>query len=439
MKEKKYIDRLYQEKFKDFEATPNEAVWNSISAKLQDKKQKRIVFPLWQRIAGVAALLTLIFLIGDWFSAPQQTPSVVNGNTLQNIDLDELIPSSETSITFISEEGEEEIADQNPNAEIIEETNQPISSIQEEEKPISEVAEISTSGIKEPSPQFETEAIIFVENESGLTAIGIIEKKSIFDEILKMQEENELKTTTSSKNKLEISTSAAPVFFGNMGEGSFLDPKFNNNESQSEITYSYGIQLAYAISENLKIRSGINQVSMSYNTNGVTYQAVLRPMAINSVNYGNDQYDLPAGDVHKGGNSSARPITGMYRVSAGSINGAFLNQKLGYLEVPVELEYSIINNKIQLNLIGGASTMFLNENMVSVNTGNLTTNIGEANNLNNVSFSTNIGLGLDYKLFESFNVNLEPMFKYQINTFSGSAVNNQPYYLAIYTGFSFEF
>ncbi|HSP40379.1 MAG TPA: hypothetical protein VLN46_03025 [Gillisia sp.] len=61
MEERKHIDRLYQEKFKDFEATPREMVWKNISSRLQEKERKRSVLPIWYRIAGVAALLALFF------------------------------------------------------------------------------------------------------------------------------------------------------------------------------------------------------------------------------------------------------------------------------------------------------------------------------------------------------------------------------------------
>jgi hypothetical protein len=59
MSDKKHIDRLFQEKLKNFEATPNDAVWDSIENTLHQKKRKRRVIPLWWQIAGVAAILTL--------------------------------------------------------------------------------------------------------------------------------------------------------------------------------------------------------------------------------------------------------------------------------------------------------------------------------------------------------------------------------------------
>nr|BFF39416.1 hypothetical protein BACY1_12210 [Tenacibaculum mesophilum] len=59
--EEKNIDRLFQEKLKDLEVTPNENVWNAIEEKLQKKKKQR-VFPIWWFSGGVAAMLVLGFL-----------------------------------------------------------------------------------------------------------------------------------------------------------------------------------------------------------------------------------------------------------------------------------------------------------------------------------------------------------------------------------------
>ena len=41
MKEKKNIDRIFQEKFKDFEKEPSEKVWSSIASKLDEKEEKK--------------------------------------------------------------------------------------------------------------------------------------------------------------------------------------------------------------------------------------------------------------------------------------------------------------------------------------------------------------------------------------------------------------
>ncbi|UJH90246.1 hypothetical protein LZ575_15375 [Antarcticibacterium sp. 1MA-6-2] len=104
----------------------------------------------------------------------------------------------------------------------------------------------------------------------------------------------------------------------------------------------------------------------------------------------------------------------------------------------VELEYVIIDKRVGFNLIGGGSTLFLDENMISLNSSNFSTDLGESNNLNQVSFSTNVGVGLDYEISPQFQINLEPIFKYQINTYTNNTDLN-PYYFGVYTGFSFKF
>jgi hypothetical protein len=62
MSERKNIDRLFQEKFKDFEANPSDDIWDAIAAKLDEKKKRRIV-PFWWKLSGVAALFLIGFLI----------------------------------------------------------------------------------------------------------------------------------------------------------------------------------------------------------------------------------------------------------------------------------------------------------------------------------------------------------------------------------------
>ena len=65
MSDKKNIDRLFQEKLKDFEATPNDSVWDNISAELHSAKKRRKVIPIWWRAAGIAAALLLLFTISQ--------------------------------------------------------------------------------------------------------------------------------------------------------------------------------------------------------------------------------------------------------------------------------------------------------------------------------------------------------------------------------------
>jgi hypothetical protein len=115
-------------------------------------------------------------------------------------------------------------------------------------------------------------------------------------------------------------------------------------------------------------------------------------------------------------------------------------QRTGYLEVPMEMSYALLNRKFGIELIGGVSTLFLNQNNVSVvSTQGLSTSVGEAENLNDIHFSTNVGVGFKYRFLKSFEASFEPMFKYQVNTFSRDAGNFKPYFIGLYSGISFSF
>ena len=115
-----------------------------------------------------------------------------------------------------------------------------------------------------------------------------------------------------------------------------------------------------------------------------------------------------------------------------------MKQQFGYIEIPLELEFALIDKKFGLNIIGGGSSLFLDNNSLDLVSANQKTDLGEATNINNTSFSTNIGLGMDYQLTDKFSISVEPIFKYQINTFSN--VNNvQPTNFGIYSGLNFKF
>ena len=65
MKDKKHIDRLFQEKLKNLEATPNNAVWDRISTQLGEEGGQSKAAPIWWRLAGIAAGLLLLVALGD--------------------------------------------------------------------------------------------------------------------------------------------------------------------------------------------------------------------------------------------------------------------------------------------------------------------------------------------------------------------------------------
>ena len=53
---KKSIDELFRERFREFDEVPDEKVWKAIEASLEKKKSRKVI-PIWWKLGGIAAVL----------------------------------------------------------------------------------------------------------------------------------------------------------------------------------------------------------------------------------------------------------------------------------------------------------------------------------------------------------------------------------------------
>ena len=236
-------------------------------------------------------------------------------------------------------------------------------------------------------------------------------------------------------NKWSVGTHAAPIYFNSLGKGSSLDAQFNENSKNGEVTMSYGVSASYALNNKLSIRSGINKVNLGYNTNNVIVFESIGLSSKSSALRNVDTYN-PGGNISI---ISAESINNINNEPFIKTSNTSVNQSLGFIEIPLEIEYALVNKKFGFNIIGGFSSFILSNNeLFSEFDGNRTL-IGEATNLNKVSYSANFGLGLNYKITKKLDLNLEPLFKYQINTFNNTSGNFKPYFIGVYTGIGLKF
>jgi len=195
-----------------------------------------------------------------------------------------------------------------------------------------------------------------------------------------------------------------------------------------------GVGVSYAVNTKLSVRTGINKMSVDYNTNGIAFFVDIDNPGINNINPSISGKSIHIEDATVP-SESLLPFESTFAQK----NEGYMNQKIGYYEVPVELTYALVNKRFGIKVIGGVSTFFLNENKISLVSENMSTELGKANNLNDVHFSTNLGLGIKYGFLKSFEFNVEPTVKYQLNTFSENAGNFKPYVFGIYSGISYKF
>lgn len=510
MKEKKNIDELFKDGFKNFEATPSPRVWENIQAELKKEKKERKVIPLWIRIGSVAALLAVLLTVGDWFynSSEDNQNVITNENTIQSEERsrnnqEEIISESNNSQVASEDEtllestqdlnssnhtnsknikeansSDKEIitsskkssttgvashnSKRNTSSDLNEALNKNTSKNQLEEGLATSKNTIHKNGNQETNNNIiDKDKDVFDPKKeeiavSGKTKKDILDdnavktesdkaadsksKKSIFEAIAEKDEETIPKKTKKEtpKDRWNITPNVAPVYYSSLGNGSSIDPSFSDNPQKGDVNMSYGVQVSYALNNRLSVRTGINNVDLSYSTSDIVVGSGPVAVALRSVDYGSSQTVVTA--IDRATYDNATSSNGFGQITPKSTQGdARLIQDLSYYEVPLELKYAVIDSKFGINIIGGVSTLFLGNNEISVKADNFNSVLGEANNLSSVSFSTNVGLGLDYKLSKKFTFNIEPMFKYQLNPYTDSSVNFKPYYLGVYSGLSFKF
>ncbi|MFL9844092.1 hypothetical protein [Flavobacterium rhizosphaerae] len=550
MSEKKNIDRLFQEKFKDFEVNPPEFVWENIQDKLQQKKQRRVV-PLWFKLGGIAAVLIIGFLVAWPFMGtdvnPDGTPAVTNKNETspgilpkatpgqkpvepyRHIDEKGIVPPPGDAVV-VSEEGNVQqknnnatsnsttkqgnshntassvashttIGSNNNNATSSQKNSntpqtagtgysgalagtgdgkiQSVGSTNGQQNNNTDksglsgnkqgVATVSTNNTITTAPELvfgkgtatesenkiagsdastdiinrETqadEAVAATEVDTTSTAKPENELEKLLQDKLNGKDKNEEVAENQPDSKWDVRPQIAPLFYNSFSEGSPIDVQLAGNAKSYDNTLSYGLGVDYALTDRFTLRSGINMVNLSYATQDIQFYASLDATTSNVSAKPNTATIV----VENANNPVNEQLPGLVSLFADQLpqekfEGA-MTQSTGYVEVPVEVSYAVLNKKFGINIIGGVSTLFLNDNSVTVtNTQGLSTNVGQAQNLNNIHFSTNVGLGFKYRFFKAFEASFEPTFKYQVNTFSRDAGNFKPYFIGLYSGVSFSF
>ncbi|NUY80183.1 PorT family protein [Flavobacterium sp. MAH-1] len=563
MSERKNIDRLFQERFKDFESEPSEQAWKNIEARLEEKKDRKLI-PFWFKYAGVAAVLLIGLLLtldnGDnnpkvnggtqVVSAPDKkakaedndvkkptnignedfgkpdnaittndaiapkannATKVGNANKANGTSADPMwnpngssasgIRQNDTGITSYPskkasdkkasgrilggndkvlpsvEESREQYAsatsknrkakkgsnaksnktdlqytDENNNANesqiaasngksgknpktndnlknenqiAVNENNQSGQPEQHNEKEVTAKTTTSTQAIAAKTDDIKKDS----------TGIATVEEPNALEELLKNEKENKSVTENEPKmNRWQVSPRVAPIYLSSTSSGSPIDSRFAKNDKDYKTQLSYGVGVGYSLNKRLSVRAGVNSLSFEYNTNNVVaMQSTVGRQQLEHV-----KPTLQGAFLRIENKDPNAPVE---LTSNGLVAKEFsssLSQKTGYIEVPVELSYKLIDKRFGVDVIGGFSTLFLNENEVSVVSSDNEIQVGKADNLNATSFSTNIGLGLRYNIWKALQFNVEPMFKYQINTYSESG-NFKPYFFGLYTGLNYRF
>ncbi|RRT94115.1 hypothetical protein [Empedobacter falsenii] len=446
------FDQHIKDKLSQPQLPPLDA-WKNIQEKLDEKEKKKRIIPLFYWIGSTAACLVTGISI-YYFN---QNDAVNVNHTPTN----EVVKTKSTSKESIKKDWNN-----------IEHTNEKsfdnkiVSSVKKSSKSNQKTIQSSSSYFEniigestlfsntipnqkedktlELSQKNSTQKDNFVQNNSSINPKNEVSEKETNPKILEekplelvLQEEEKKKEKVEIKQKsplLKISSYINPTKV--LESKSILANEFNDYNIKNNITVAYGAKVSVRLNDKINVRSGIAKVELEQNTTninsgintGVYALSASMPKSSNNITYHSNIRVV-------GDNTSHTTMTML------SSETNTMEQKVHYIEVPLEIEYKLASfDKFNILAIAGGSYFAVTKNSISLADTNTRSNykLGEANNLNNSSYSANAGVKLEYNLSNKSSINLEPNYRYMLNPLKNVDAKN-PSLLGLNIGFSIKF
>ncbi|MEE9348914.1 MAG: hypothetical protein V3U80_02595 [Flavobacteriaceae bacterium] len=465
----KNIDKLFQEKFKNFEQQPNPDLWNGIESKLNASQQKKESY-FFIKTISVLAVLGLLTATSFWYiNSTEKTNNVENVVTQKRGINNSINTSNNNKIIHNNPEVKNTTNTLKKTTKTAHSKNAIFKKITNQKRNL--IALNKKDSYTKIVTNYESNNTIFnTTTEQSTTSTPIITKDikrylnknikpfnlpklQIIDTKIELQDASLMNlqaylTHTASTdfdakeiaNKWQVGPSVSPIYFGSLTKGSPIDASIANSEKAGSVSYSYGMKVAYKLTNKWSLQSGINNLDLSYRTRDIkaVSQQVsynMPPSNINTeISSNNPTTNNQITIIPKETNGSVSPYFGTATIIPGDIK-----QDLSYTEIPLELKYNLLGKNLQLQLTGGFSTLFLQKNKITLENNINSLELGEASNLNDLNFTANLGLDVDFKVSNNWYMNFTPSFKYHLNTFSHSSGGFKPYSLGFYTGMNYKF
>lgn len=455
---KRKLDSYFKEKLNQPQQAPADA-WENIQSRLP-KKEKRPFVPFWTMVSGTVAvglvLIGGIYTLNKPSNQPLPNFQTENSNSTVN----------HPQITNIHSNTIDETPKENKNTNVpsdgsIEQSNSQLTQVKHFNTYESNDIDFALNNysIQKQSSDFQenkkTNATQKLENllkiinnntstfdfnsfdnqlnneKITVSLVNQFDTEVKIPSVDKQKKLNPKKKSNVDFNKFTISGFISPMALNTFVGKSMLSDEMSNYKTDNNITLAYGIKGSYALSEKIKLRTGVSKIGFEQFTRNVplvgnvsTNSPTNTALTVKNINY-NSQLRVINLSPHNLANGELYLST-----------YADMQQQSEYIEIPVEAEIALFQNEsIGISATGGGSTWLLSKNKIYVHADEYTDELGRANNLNKASFSANAGLKFDMKISEDIQFNVEPHFKYLINTVNNIDKYN-PYTVGVNAGIS---
>lgn len=493
------VDRIFKDGLADYSQKPPQFVWDNIEQGMNKKRirQRRTIY------YSIAASVALLISFGSGYlltafhneqgmivqnhthvitpDEPEQKPA--NNATVQSTN-DNIV--TDKSLDTAQDEAINEVSPQTVNSTEAKRPEVSKSKNGDKKKSVKSgtvVKKASAEGTLLP-PMFSSGAtydptqpyqpnaeetqkvsnnidLAYMQNKSGIIDQDLNQQKDINYAIRQLPvyiEEAYVAEDTDSK-EWSVGLSATPLvsyrMVGSVNSDYVYSADITTNYEQDYsnerplMSYSTGVNVGYKVSKRWHIQSGIyfSEIGfVSENVNVFDYQSLDSP---NETTY---NLNTSAGNVRIVGTTTDlveiinqtdavnQPlyIGGEVSVIQSSVVADFI-QTFSYYEIPMVVNYKLIDRKLSMNLSGGMSANILSGNKTYVkNDAERKELDGEAQDLKNASYNGIVGFGFEYPLVAKLNFNLQPTFRYSLSPLSETG-NVHPYSFGVYTGIKYVF
>jgi hypothetical protein len=253
--------------------------------------------------------------------------------------------------------------------------------------------------------------------------------------------------------KWTIAALISPTYFTNFYSGNDELTSNLSSDEQQLFSYSGGFAFSYKINKRVSVQSGLYYSSFGHELSGITSFGGFQPynytksdrnfevLTTNGLVYTNNA-DIFLIDSRSDNRLTTRYTRDYFDPTKADLQyiDNSLRQNFGYLELPVVFRYKLIDKTIDFNLVGGLSSNLLVNNSVYAAVDGGKYQVGKTEGLNLLTFSSSLGMGMEYNISGNLSLNLEPTLRYYLNPVNQyQSLRVHPYSFGIFSGISYRF
>jgi len=474
---KNHIDRIFYKKLKNYSQEPPADVWWNVSGELNRTKRRKGMV-IFARIAASMALIAILsisyFLVrnnqgdtsvpGEQLTVEQSTPEALQDdpgeNTKEMLAEENIIPEPDENQVETDElDRDDLIADRvsqfDDDRDLDDQAIQSESEariIGESRDQLDMIAALITYQLDYNAAHLAQEQVLIAKYTRETPDFPVRETDPVEE-----FGENLLAETTVIENKWGVGTQVSPLYsYRNLGieESSTMAPSNYYDQIESGmISYAGGVHVNYKPAKRLTLQSGIYYSKLGLSVDHDYFiDNMASPASADALAMKSNQISNSSGEIFFGNGEEIDYVTNYDERRDQASVTTYINelnvmyyegeiiQHFEYLEVPMVLRYRLIDKKLGFNLLGGLSTNFLIGSNAYFRENDSKEKIGKTTNIKQINYSSIVGISFDYAITRRLNINLEPTFRYYLNSINDqSAIKSHPYSLGLFTGLIYYF